>query len=63
MPGVRVVYPHKALCDATACKTNEDGKPFYYDDDHLGLFGTKVIESVLADAIDVSAAFDAAKTR
>lgn len=61
--GVRVVYPHHALCDASSCKTTADGKPYYYDDDHLGLFGTKAIEGVLADAIDVSAAFDAANAQ
>lgn len=61
--GVRVVYPHKVLCNATACQTTANGKPFYYDDDHLGLFGTKAIEGVLADAIDVSAPFDAAQAR
>ncbi len=61
--GVRVVYPHKALCNATACQTTADGKPFYYDDDHLGLFGTTAIESVLTDAIDAGAPFDAAQMR
>jgi peptidoglycan/LPS O-acetylase OafA/YrhL len=61
--GVRVVYPHKTLCDATACKTTAEGKPYYYDDDHLGLFGTKAIEGVLTDAIDVSASFNAAQAQ
>ncbi len=59
LPGVRVVYPHKVLCDATTCRTTADGMPLYFDDDHLGAFGTKAIESVLADALDTHAAFDA----
>ncbi len=63
LPGVRVVYPHKLLCDGTTCRTTKDGKPLYFDDDHLGSVGTKAIESVLADALDVNAAFDAAPSQ
>ncbi len=62
LAGVRVVYPHETLCDGTSCRTNADGKPFYYDDDHLGRFGTKAIEAVLADAIDAGAPFDQARS-
>ena len=62
MPGVRVVYPHKVLCDATTCRTTANGMPLYFDDDHLGSFGTKEIESVLADTLNVNAPFDSAAT-
>ncbi len=60
MPGVRVIYPHTELCDGTACRTNDGGKPLYYDDDHLGLFGTKAIKDSLARAIDFTAPFESA---
>lgn len=63
LPGVRVVYPHKVLCDGTRCQTTKDGMPLYFDDDHLGSYGTKAIASVLADALDVNAAFDAAPSQ
>lgn len=59
LPGVRVVYPHKVLCDGKTCRTTADGMPLYFDDDHLGSYGTKAIESALVDALDANAAFDA----
>jgi hypothetical protein len=63
LPGVRVVYPHKVLCDGTTCRTTKDGMPLYFDDDHLGSYGTKAIERALADALDVNAPFDAAPSQ
>jgi hypothetical protein len=56
--GVRVVYPHTALCDATTCRAVVNGMPLYFDDDHLGSYGTKAIESVLDDALNFSTLFD-----
>jgi hypothetical protein len=63
IPGVRAVYPHKALCDDSKCRTTHNGLPLYFDDDHLGSFGTKAIESTLADALNASASFNSVQTQ
>ena len=33
------IYPHKRLCNSTDCIVYANGKPLYYDDDHLSLAG------------------------
>jgi SGNH domain (fused to AT3 domains) len=59
-PGVRVVYPHKSLCDAQVCRTMEGAMPLYSDDNHLGVNGVALIRRELGAAI---APFDAAPPR
>jgi SGNH domain (fused to AT3 domains) len=51
LPGVDVVYPHKLLCDDSVCKTTIDGKPLYFDDDHLGSFGAAYVEPAIQKAL------------
>jgi peptidoglycan/LPS O-acetylase OafA/YrhL len=59
-PGVRVVYPHRSLCDAQVCRTMEGMMPLYSDDNHLGVNGVALIRRELGAAI---APFDAAPPR
>lgn len=39
MKNVHVVWPEKALCDDTMCKVQDEGGIYYFDDDHLSLYG------------------------
>jgi peptidoglycan/LPS O-acetylase OafA/YrhL len=41
--GVRVLYPTPYLCDKQFCHGAKDGKPLYFDDDHLSESGNKVL--------------------
>ncbi len=50
-PGVRVVYPHKSLCDVTICRTANGAMPLYTDDNHLGVNGAALIRQELGAAI------------
>ena len=50
-PGVRVLYPHKILCDGTACRTMDNGEPLYVDDNHLSLKGIQVVKEMLNKAL------------
>jgi SGNH domain (fused to AT3 domains) len=42
-PSVRFVWPHQALCDPNRCRTVQDGRALYYDDDHLSVYGAELI--------------------
>lgn len=49
VPGVSVVYPHRSLCDATACRYATGDIPLYTDDDHLSRAGVDtVLPGILA---------------
>ena len=54
MPRVRVLYPHLVLCNEVRCRTVEDGRPLYVDDDHLSPTGVKFIAKLLNDALAAS---------
>jgi hypothetical protein len=54
LPRVRVLYPHLVLCDEVRCRTEEDGRPLYVDDDHLSPTGVKIIAGLLDDALGAS---------
>jgi len=43
---VKLIWPHKALCDTTRCEVKRGGKPFYSDDNHLSPFADKTIASI-----------------
>ncbi|TDL86411.1 acyltransferase family protein [Meridianimarinicoccus aquatilis] len=53
-PGTRAVRPDKLLCDAGTkrCLNALDGKPLYYDDDHLTNFGASIIARELVTALN-----------
>jgi hypothetical protein len=36
---VRFIWPHQVLCKDHSCPVVEDGKPIYFDSNHLSLFG------------------------
>ncbi len=45
-PNIYRVYPHKLFCDnqiKNRCITNDKERIFYYDDDHLSIFGSKLV--------------------
>jgi peptidoglycan/LPS O-acetylase OafA/YrhL len=44
--GAKILDPIPYLCDSEYCFGDIDGKPLYFDDDHLNLYGTGVISSV-----------------
>ena len=52
--GVRVVYPHESLCDASQCRTVDGPMPLYSDDNHLGVNGVALIRGQLEAAITLS---------
>jgi len=37
--GVQILDPTQALCDEAYCYGSDNGRPLYYDDDHLSEFG------------------------
>ncbi len=51
---LRRVYPHKVLCDTfikNRCVAVLNGKSFYYDDDHLSIYGSEFITPKIIEAI------------
>jgi peptidoglycan/LPS O-acetylase OafA/YrhL len=40
-PDVRVIYPAASLCNADVCTAAMDGRPIYFDDDHLSASGAR----------------------
>ena len=45
-PNIYRVYPHKLFCDKqikNRCVANDKERIFYYDDDHLSIFGSKLV--------------------
>jgi hypothetical protein len=44
---VRRIYPHLTLCTAARCDVARDGKPLYFDDNHLDDFGAETIRPLL----------------
>ena len=51
MDGVDVIYPHDVLCDAERCRTADDGKALYIDDDRLSPAGVALIAPMLEKAM------------
>jgi hypothetical protein len=48
--GIDVIYPHLALCDAEHCRIEDGGRPLYYDDDHLSVFGAQRLAPLMHQA-------------
>lgn len=42
-PSVSVIYPENRLCSEEVCRISEDGKPLYFDDDHLSDQGAEIV--------------------
>ena len=49
VPNVRVVYPHKWLCDQTVCNYDSGGGPLYRDNNHLSKAGIARIEAMFGE--------------
>lgn len=45
--GARVLYPHKVLCATDRCAVMKDGRPLYYDTDHLTITGALLLTEML----------------
>lgn len=41
--GIKILDPTKYLCDDRLCYGSRNGKPYYYDDDHLSESGNKIL--------------------
>lgn len=44
---ITVVWPHTILCDEQWCRTVDDGKLLYFDDNHLSLYGALQIAPLM----------------
>jgi len=50
--GVRVIYPHRAFCDARRCSASADGHALYVDDNHLSPHGVERLNGLLSTIFD-----------
>lgn len=50
-PSAIIIDPTLDFCDATTCRTVRDGKPLYYDDDHVSLSGARIMARRMQDAL------------
>lgn len=41
--GVKILNPLPLLCKNGICGSMHDGRPIYYDDDHLSEYGNKIL--------------------
>lgn len=46
------VYPHQHLCSPQSCAISDGRRPFYFDDNHLSLYGAKRLVPALTLAMD-----------
>jgi len=46
---VRVIDPAASLCDSNGCLSAADGKPLYFDDNHLSIYGAARIAPQLTE--------------
>jgi peptidoglycan/LPS O-acetylase OafA/YrhL len=47
--GIDVIYPHTLLCNVSRCPVEAEGRPLYFDNNHLSTFGAKRL-AVLFDS-------------
>jgi hypothetical protein len=50
-PGARLLLPHRILCDAVRCTVSRDGRPYYFDDNHVTTFGARTLAPVFEEAL------------
>jgi hypothetical protein len=50
---VKLIYPHRALCNAIRCFASADGHALYVDDNHLSPQGVKRLNGLLSTIFDV----------
>jgi hypothetical protein len=49
--GARLLLPHLVLCDAVHCAVSRDGRPYYFDDNHVTTFGARALAPVFEEAL------------
>jgi hypothetical protein len=49
--GARILNPLPHLCDSQRCKGTQDGRPRYYDDNHLSEFGAQGLAAMFRSAL------------
>lgn len=49
--GVRVLYPHREICDAAQCSLTQNGLPLYRDDNHLNALGRARLSRLIQTAV------------
>lgn len=52
LPEVRVWDPFTVLCPAEPCTVTRDGRPTFFDGDHLSAYGDAVVYPSFANAVD-----------
>lgn len=50
--GVRLLDPLPYLCDSNHCYGDHNGRPIYFDDDHLSEFGNQLLKPLFAPLIN-----------
>ncbi|BBI58721.1 hypothetical protein HSBAA_00270 [Vreelandella sulfidaeris] len=50
--GVVVIRPESLLCGIETCFAGQNGKAFYFDDDHLSVEGARKVAELIANAIN-----------
>ncbi len=53
-PPLARLYPHMVLCDATACRVQDQGQPLYLDDDHLSRRGAELLAPMLESLFETA---------
>lgn len=47
MDTAHVIDPASVLCNETRCRVERDGRALYHDDDHLTVFGAKLLKPII----------------
>jgi lysophospholipase L1-like esterase len=48
--GAGILYPHERLCTDEVCRVISDGRPLYFDTDHLTITGAQMLRPMLEPA-------------
>ncbi len=53
--GVKILDPLPYLCHDGRCWGSKDGRPIYYDDDHLSEYGNKLLVPMFKEVFAAAA--------
>jgi hypothetical protein len=53
--GVKILDPLPYLCQDGRCWGSKDGRPIYYDDDHLSEYGNKLLVPMFKEVFAAAA--------
>ena len=53
--GANILNPLPYLCHDGRCWSNKEGRPIYYDDDHLSEFGNKLLKPMFEEVFATQA--------